>query len=184
MGDSVATEILARRDRGWIPAWFSDFDSITFCNGGMHIEHASFRISQVILRYGPFAKFYKKIANIWFFSAQIRSVLGRSDAISYREIELMWYNLQHKGGIARTPKLIRYLNDREILQKRWLDCLSSINKSVHIVWGRLDAVAPAIIAELLHKEIKGSTLTWLELGHFPMLEDPKAWSDAILGFRQ
>jgi pimeloyl-ACP methyl ester carboxylesterase len=44
-------------------------------------------------------------------------------------------------------------------------------------------VAVPAIAERLAAEIPGARLTWLdELGHYPMLEDPEAWSRAVLGF--
>ena len=40
MGDSVATEILARHENDLIPSWFSDgLQSITFTNGGMAVSY-------------------------------------------------------------------------------------------------------------------------------------------------
>ncbi len=50
MGDSVATEIVARHENQLMPAWFSDgLQSLTFTNGSMILELAELRITQRIL---------------------------------------------------------------------------------------------------------------------------------------
>ena len=44
-------------------------------------------------------------------------------------------------------------------------------------------MAVKAIAEQLAREIPGAALTWLEdLGHYPMLEAPSRWAEAVLGF--
>ncbi len=52
MGDSVLTEIVARRQRGMLPEGFpSDFfRSVTFTNGGMRYALANFRLTQSLFK--------------------------------------------------------------------------------------------------------------------------------------
>ena len=50
MGDSVATEIVARHENDLMPSWFSDgLQSLTFTNGSMVLELAALRITQKLL---------------------------------------------------------------------------------------------------------------------------------------
>ncbi len=59
MGDSVATEIVARHENGILPAWFLEgLQSLTFTNGSMVLELADLRITQKILlsNYGHLLK--------------------------------------------------------------------------------------------------------------------------------
>jgi hypothetical protein len=84
MGDSVATELIARSVRGassydlnvsefmtyieLLPEWFKGFESVTFCNGGMHIEHANFRVSQILLRIRGLGKLFSNMMVIKKFT--------------------------------------------------------------------------------------------------------------------
>ena len=66
---------------------------------------------------------------------------------------------------------------------RWIGALERLDRPVHVLWGRRDPIAVVAIAETLAREIRGAKLTWLDtLGHYPMIEDHEAWSNAALSF--
>ena len=49
------------------------------------------------------------------------------------------------------------------------------------MWTTHDPIAVKAIAEQLQKEIPNNKLFWLpKTGHFPMLENPKEWSELVL----
>jgi pimeloyl-ACP methyl ester carboxylesterase len=52
---------------------------------------------------------------------------------------------------------------------------------VHIIWGKLDPVARYPMATRLHSLRGEAPLVTLEdIGHYPMVEDPEAFSTAML----
>lgn len=179
-GTSVATELLARRERGQLPL---DIASLTLCNGSVHIELAKLRVAQRILRHPTWGPVLAKVAGPRFFARRIRGTLARPDAISSEEIQLMWDGLAHNGGRTTLPLVGRYIDERHKFWHRWIGALTRLDLPCHILWGRADSVAVAAIAEALAAETPGATLTWLEgLGHYPMLEGPEAWTAAVLAW--
>lgn len=77
-------------------------------------------------------------------------------------------------------KIARKAKDEKIFQDMQADILSvenqlpGLNLPTLIVWGDHDRVLHVDNASVFHEKIKGSQLTILEnIGHIPMLEDPK-----------
>ncbi|MDP2437190.1 MAG: alpha/beta hydrolase [archaeon] len=185
MGDSVLTELATRQARGLLPCWFKGAQSLTFTNGGMRIELASFRVSQILLQVPLLRDLLAALQNAWFFDRQIRSISGTWDALPQTDLDTMYAALLHKNGNYRLPATISYLQDRYRFQnQRWIPALQQLSAQglpVHICWGANDAVAPVSIAHRLHADLPESKLTILPgLGHFAMLESPTVWANAIL----
>ncbi|MBT8220479.1 MAG: alpha/beta hydrolase, partial [Bacteroidia bacterium] len=89
MGDSVATEIVARHENDILPIWFSDgLQSLTFTNGSMVLELADLRITQKLLlsRYGHLMK---NLLSFKLFDQQVRSAHGNLN-LSSEEIQSLW----------------------------------------------------------------------------------------------
>mmetsp|Transcript_5243 Transcript_5243/g.7360 ORF Transcript_5243/g.7360 Transcript_5243/m.7360 type:complete len:342 (-) Transcript_5243:493-1518(-) len=181
MGDSVATEILARRDKELLPSWAAKLLSVTFCNGGMHIEHSNFRISQVLLRIPIISSVVASIESETVFKSQILSTTS-AKGVSEEELQY-WFELSvHNHGVRRLPQVITYLEDRYRMQGSWIQSLSRLDIPCHILWGKADSVAPSEIAAKLATEIPNAKLTWLEAGHYAMAEDTTEWVNAALSF--
>ncbi len=177
-GTSVATELLARRERGLLPI---DLDSVTLTNGSVHIELAELSLSQRLLRSETFGPPFARFANKAFFSRRIRNILAKP--VPAEEIDLMWAALERGGGRAALPAISQYLGERTRFWHRWIGALTRLDLPAHVLWGRKDPIAVPAIAEKLAGEIPGAELTWLDdLGHYPMLEDPDRWADAVIGF--
>ncbi|MCH9684171.1 MAG: alpha/beta hydrolase [Deltaproteobacteria bacterium] len=179
-GTSVATELLARRERDLLPF---EFDSVTLCNGSMHIELAQLQATQQLLRSSTLGPWVARLATKRFFRARMRSIFGSPDAVSDARIDAMWAGIREADGHLRLPAISRYLDERTQFWSRWIGALRRLTLPTHVLWGKRDPVAVAAIAETLHGEITGSTLTWLDdLGHYPMLEQPRAWAQAVDAF--
>lgn len=58
MSDTILTEIVARYQRNLLPSFLKEIVSVTFNNGGMHIEYSDFRISQIILKSRKLGKIF------------------------------------------------------------------------------------------------------------------------------
>ena len=179
-GTSVATELLARRERGLCPI---DFATVTLCNGSVHIDLAHLTPSQKVLRHPKLGPMFARLSNQRMFMLQLRRILGDPRSVPDAELDAMWEGLVRNGGRARLPALAGYMDERVRFRDRWIDPLTRLDLPCHVLWGRRDPVAVGAIARALAGEIPGAKLTWLDaLGHYPMLEDPEGWARALLAF--
>lgn len=178
-GTSVATELIARRERGLLPI---ELASLTLCNGSMHIELAHLKLTQKLLRSHTFGPLLARLTSQRLFTRQLRSIFADPAAVSDDELALHWELLLLGNGRRSLPEVSRYHEDRWRFWHRWIGALTRLDLPTHIVWGKRDPVAVPAIAEQLAREIPGARLTWLDdLAHYPMLEHPARWSAAVLG---
>lgn len=168
MGTSVATELLARRERRSLPF---EIESLVLMNGSVHIELAHLTVGQKLLK-TPLGPFFARLNSARTFKAQLRRVFARppSDA----ELDGMWELAAREDGVLRFPQIIRYTEERARFRRRWIGALERFDRPALVAWGRQDPVAVLPIAEQLAREIPGAELLlWNDLGHYPQVEDPK-----------
>lgn len=167
MGTSVATELLARRERGLLPI---DVASFVLMNGSVHIELAHLTVGQKILK-SPLGPVFAKLNSRATFKAQMRRIFARPPADD--ELDAMWELVAREDGAARLASIIRYTEERSRFRRRWIGALERCDLPALVAWGRRDPVAVMAIAEKLAGEIPGAKLeTWDDLGHYPQVEDP------------
>ncbi len=177
MGTSVATELLARRERGLLPF---EVDALVLMNGSVHIELAELTPSQRLLR-TRLASSFVKLSSRRLFGAQIQRIVGRP--LSAADLDDMWCQMQHKDGLRRLPRIISYLDERKRFWNRWVGALTRVEFPTLVLWGPEDTVAVMPIAERLAAEIPYASLQRLdELGHYPQLEDAERTGAALADF--
>lgn len=179
-GTSVATELVARRERGGLPV---ALDALTLANGSVHLELAHLSLPQRLLRSRTLGPAFASLGSRTVFKLQLRRIFGRPDAVADAELDQAWEAIAWNDGKRRLAPISSYLDERMRFWNRWIGALTRLDRPTHVLWGRRDPIAVPAIAEALAAEIPGAALTWLdELGHYPMLEDPRRWADAVLGF--
>lgn len=183
MGDSILTEILARRHRNMLPDYYKGFfNSVMFTNGGMKYSEINFRVGQILLSNIYVGPYFAKLSNRLGISnavlkQQLWGIAGSTDIDNMNyDIEMMQNLLGYNGGMDIADKTIYYLWDRAHFEYRWFAALRELDIPCKIVWGESDAVAPKPIPEFISKLIPNSRLDYLPgAGHFIMLERPVAW---------
>lgn len=177
-GTSVATEIIARYNLGHRPI---QLDSLTLCNGSMHIELARLRPMQRMLKNSLLGPLVARWASERLFARNIRKIFADPSRIGDDELHAMWTMLVANGGRAVLPRVSQYLDERRRFWHRWIHALRETDVPTNIVWARHDPVAVEQMAHVLHDEIRHSRLELLDdVGHFPMIEAPDAWASAVL----
>ncbi|MCB9763634.1 MAG: alpha/beta hydrolase [Alphaproteobacteria bacterium] len=178
-GTSVATELLARRERGGLPVTLR---SVTLTNGSVLLDLAKPRLIQWILA-GRFGPTVAQLAGYGTFRRNLRATLSDPGLMPEDEVAANWTLLTRDGGRDAIAPISRYLHERFKFMNRWVGALRRLDLPTHILWGDRDPVARVAVAEGLAERIPGATLTWLEgLGHYPMVEDPARWSAGVLDF--
>ncbi|MCP4121752.1 MAG: alpha/beta hydrolase [Bacteroidetes bacterium] len=179
-GTSVATEILALHQRGMQGL---DIRSVTLSNGSIHIELAKLRWIQKVLRHPFWGPLASKFSTEFIFARQMRSLWYDKNSCDKEELKVLWKFFSGKEGRKVVPVITRYLDERYKFWHRWIGALKQTKIPAHILWAQDDPVAVKAIGEQLYAEMPGSAITRLDaLGHYPMLEDPKRWVDALIGF--
>jgi pimeloyl-ACP methyl ester carboxylesterase len=186
MGDSVATEIVARHENGLMPSWLVyGLQSATFTNGSMVLGMAKLRITQKLLL-SKYGKIVGKRSSFKVFQQQVKSAHG-NDTLSDEAVEMLWENNILQAGNEKAYLTIQYLNDRKKFeQTRWLPALGQTKLPIHLCWGNADAVARVEMAHYLKQHVcKNATLTIMDgVGHFCQLGSPEVWLKHISAYYQ
>ncbi len=179
-GTSVATELVARRERGLLPI---ELRSVTLANGSVHLELARLRLSQRLARSPLVGPLFGRLVTGAYFKRVMRRLWADPARAEDADLDAMWQGVTSGGGRARTAQVASYLGERVRFRHRWIGALTRLDLPAHVLWAREDPVALPAIAETLAGEIPGARLTWLDgVGHYPMLEAPGRWSAAALDF--
>lgn len=177
-GTSVATELLARWNRGFRPV---TLESVTLCNGSVHIELARLRLIQKLLRNQTLGPAVARLSSQRVFNRNMRKLWHDPAALPQTDLDIMWELLTRDGGKAVLPKITQYLRDRVLYWHRWVGALQQSQLPLNFLWGAEDPITGRDVAELHQAEAPGSRLTVLDdVGHYPMLEAPRRWTDALL----
>ncbi len=177
MGTSIATELLARRERSLLPF---DVASLTLMNGSVHQELAHLTLGQRLLR-SPLGSTFAHLSTKSVFFAQMRRIFGRRPADV--DLEGMWTLVERGEGVRRLVETIRYVDERSRFATRWIGALERLDVPALVAWGVRDPVARMTIADRLAREIPDAErVTWNELGHYPHVEDPEKVSADVGAF--
>lgn len=177
-GTSVATELVARRERGVLPI---KVRSLTLSNGSMHIEMARLRLVQKLLLRPRLGPLLSRFANEPLFHRNIRQIFADKKFLDRDELRAMWEQVLANNGRHSMPQVARYLTERHKFWHRWIGALQVTDLPINIVWAREDPVAVEAMAHTLHGEIRDSQLVLLDnVGHFPMIEAAERWTNAVL----
>lgn len=180
MGTSIATEILARRERLGIGF---ELRSLTLCNGSIYIDMASLTTVQQLLLSPTWGPIVARRSSRKFFGKRLRGVVADPTCLSEEELDAQWAAIEFQDGVLRVPEIIKYIHERSRFAARWHGALRGLDVPAHVLWGQKDPVALPTIGDRLAAEIPGATFTPLPaLGHFPMVEGPEAWATAAVAF--
>jgi pimeloyl-ACP methyl ester carboxylesterase len=178
-GTSVATEILARDNENKLKPF--EINSLTLCNGSMHIELAQLRTIQKLLLNRFTGPIVARLSNKKTLARNLKNIYFDASKINQEEINSLWTMMTFNYGRSVLHKTTQYIQQRYTYWDRWIGALKTSELPMSIVWAKDDPVAVLKIAETIHDETKNSKLTLLDdLGHFPMLEDSNRWAQAII----
>ena len=175
---SVAQELLARRAEGTIGA---DLVAVHLLNGGLYPElHRPEPIQTALLDPDQGPKISAAITEELFAKAlEPTFAEGFDPALDTAE---MWKGISREGGQLLSHRLIRYITDRKRHAERWVTALETTEVPLTFVWGMLDPVSGAHMAQRIRERLPSAPLLALEdVGHWPPLESPERVAAAVLG---
>ncbi|HEX3332776.1 MAG TPA: alpha/beta hydrolase [Acidimicrobiales bacterium] len=184
MGDTVGGELLARRaDHEW-PV---EVTRRVVTNGSIYIEQAHLTNGQQLLLSLPDELLPDDIPID--ASGLIRS-LRDTFSPATPEIPDGWpedplppaaAQIVRDNGQRVLPRLIRYIEERRANERRFTGAIESDPSPLHVVWGLDDPVAvPTMVDTLLAARPDATAVCLDDVGHYPMIEAPARFLEAVL----
>jgi pimeloyl-ACP methyl ester carboxylesterase len=178
LGDTVGGELLARHAEG---TWPVEITRRVVTNGSIYIEMAHLSAGQELLLSLPDARL-PETAGIDGASMQasLAATFSARSTVDAAVMAAEWELVSHDDGHLLLPRTIRYIEERRRNQARYTGAIESHPSPLAIVWGTEDPIAVPAMATRLHGVRPDAELTLLEgTGHYPMLESPSDFLDAV-----
>jgi pimeloyl-ACP methyl ester carboxylesterase len=179
MGDTVGGELLARHAEG---GWPVDIVARVITNGSIYIEMAHLSAGQELLLSLEDERLPETIANDGSgMEASLAATFSPHSTVDEAELAAAWELISHDGGHRLLPRTIRYIEERRRSQARYTGAIESHPSPLAIVWGADDPIAVVDMAPRLHRARPDASLTILnDVGHFPMVESPRRFEEAVV----
>jgi pimeloyl-ACP methyl ester carboxylesterase len=95
----------------------------------------------------------------------------------------MWRGMSRANGHHGSHRLIQYISDRERHSQRWVLALEQTTVPVSFVWGMLDPVSGAHMAQRIRERLPAAPFQELaDVAHWPPLEAPDRVAAALLSY--
>jgi pimeloyl-ACP methyl ester carboxylesterase len=177
---TVTQELLARRAEGRLAV---ELRSVQLLNGGLYPDLHRPQPTQLALLDPEQGPQISALVNEQLFVA----ALAPSFAPSYdarADSGDIWRATSRGGGERIGHLLIRYIADRREHERRWVGALEQTDVPLAFVWGMLDPISGAHMAERIRERLPRAPFTALaDVGHWPALEAPERVAESLLSCR-
>jgi pimeloyl-ACP methyl ester carboxylesterase len=177
-GVSVAQELLARRAEAELDV---DLLAVHLLNGGLYPELARLEPGQLALldrELGP--RISAGITRELFVQGLRATFADEFD--DRADGEDVWEATARNGGQAISHLLIRYVADRAQHKRRWIAALERTDVPLSFIWGMLDPVSGAHMAQRIRERLPSAPfLALADVAHWPALEAHERLASALLG---
>lgn len=174
---SVAQELLARRAEGALAV---ELHAVHLLNGGLYPEFHRRQPTQDALLHPEHGPRIGELMTEELFTAGIAPTFADHYDAAPDSAE-MWHAMHRDDGQRIGHLLIRYITDRERHEQRWVTALEQTDVPLRFIWGMLDPVSGAHMAERISQRLPDAPLLALsDVAHWPQLEVPERVSRALL----
>jgi pimeloyl-ACP methyl ester carboxylesterase len=175
---SVAQELLARRGEGALEV---EIEGVHLLNGGLYPELHRQQPTQTVLLDPERGPQLSALINEELFLAGLAPTFAEGyDAAA--DGAAIWAATSRGEGQRIAHLLIGYIPDRQANRERWVGALEQTDVPLAFVWGMLDPVSGAHMAERIRTRLPDAPFLALQdVAHWPPLEAPGRVADAVLG---
>jgi pimeloyl-ACP methyl ester carboxylesterase len=175
-GVSVAQELLARRAEGKLAV---ELEDVQLLNGGLYPDLHRLQPTQIALLdpvQGP--QISASVSEELFVAGLAPTFAESFDAAA--DSADIWQAMHREGGERIMHLLIAYVTDRRRHGERWTSALEATEVPLSFVWGMLDPVSGAHMAERIRERLPQARFVALEdVCHWPSLEAPQRVIDEL-----
>jgi pimeloyl-ACP methyl ester carboxylesterase len=178
IGDTVGGELLARQMEG---SWDVEITDRVLANGSIYIELAHLSAGQVFLLDLPDRRLDDDaLVDRSTVLAGLAATLGPGAAVDDDEAGAQWEMIAHLEGHRLLPRTIRYIEERRHNEARFTTAIEEHPSPLTVVWGDDDPIAVVAMTGRLLRARPDTGLHLLDrVGHYPMIEAPDRFLDAL-----
>ena len=184
MGDTVGGELLARRAEG---SWLVEVTQRVVTNGSIYIRQAHLTNGQLLLLGLPDERLQPgNPINAATLTQSLRDTFSSATPLvpggwSEDPVPAAAAQIVRADGHRVLPRLIRYIEERRVNERRFTGAIESDPSPLHVVWGLDDPIAvPSMVDTLLAARPDATAVRLERVGHYPMVESPSRFLDALL----
>ena len=184
MGDTVGGELLARRAEG---SWPVEVTQRVVTNGSIYIRQAHLTNGQLLLLGLPDERLQPgNPINAATLTQSLRDTFSSATPLvpegwSEDPVPAAAAQIVRADGHRVLPRLIRYIEERRVNERRFTGAIESDQSPLHVVWGLDDPIAvPSMVDTLLAARPDATAVRLERVGHYPMVESPSRFLDALL----
>lgn len=180
-GDTVAQELLARQVAAQSEI---RIHSVCYLNGGLFPQvHKPLFIQKLLL--SKLGWLVPKLMSKQKFAKNLITIFGKKTPPAPMVINTFWALLIYNNGLRVMPKLIKYITQRQQNEQRWVGAMINSDIPITFIAGEQDPISGKHMLEHYKKTIPNARVQgFVELGHYPQIEDAKAITEAYLNFRK
>ena len=180
-GDTVAQELLARQVAAQSEI---RIHSVCYLNGGLFPQvHKPLFIQKLLL--SKLGWLVPKLMSKQKFAKNLITIFGKNTPRAPMVINTFWALLIYNNGLRVMPKLIKYITQRQQNEQRWVGAMINSDIPITFIAGEQDPISGKHMLEHYKKTIPNARVQgFVELGHYPQIEDAKAITEAYLNFRK
>jgi pimeloyl-ACP methyl ester carboxylesterase len=173
---SVTQELLARRAEGTLAV---ELVAVHLLNGGLYPDlHRPEPIQTALLDPEQGPKISAQLTEELLTYA-LRPTFAESFDAAADSADI-WRSMSRDAGQLIAHRLIRYMSDRVRHAERWVTALETTDVPLDFVWGMLDPISGAHVADRIRERLPGAPFTALgDVGHWPPLEAPERVAAAL-----
>jgi pimeloyl-ACP methyl ester carboxylesterase len=112
--------------------------------------------------------------------AGLRVTFAPDSQVSDDELHTLADLVIRNGGGRILPRLIRYIEERRVHERRWTGAIESHPSPLQVIWGDVDPIAVWPMAERIAHTRPDAVVHRLDgVGHYPMVESPVRFNAAL-----
>jgi len=174
---SVAQELLARLAEGRLQL---DLTAVHLLNGGLYPDLHRPQPTQTALLDPEQGPQLSELLTEELFVQALRPTFADSYDATADSADI-WQATSRDRGHRIAHLLIRYIRDREYHGGRWVEALERTDVPLAFVWGMLDPISGAHMAERIRERLPRAAMCALDdVAHWPPLEAPERVAAALL----
>lgn len=174
---SVTQELLARRTEGALEV---ELVGAHLLNGGLYPELHRAQPTQLALMDPEQGPQLSALLNRELITAGLAPTFAEGYDAG-QDSQDIWRATSRGEGHRISHLLIRYIADREAHRERWVSALERTDVPLSFIWGMLDPVSGAHMAQRIRERLPGSPFVALaDVAHWPPLEAPQRVAAALL----
>lgn len=182
-GDTVAQELLARfQERKNKGETGVEIKSLCLLNGGLFPEvHRPLLVQKILM--SPLGSLVGRLFNRAKLGKNFKNIFGPNTQPTEVELDDFWTLVGGNGGRYVFHLLIRYMAERVQYRERWVGALQAAKIPLCFINGVADPISGQHMVDRYLELIPNPQVMELkDIGHFPLIESPKAVLEHFLSF--